>query len=38
MSYYQPFVPFKNGIPHHDTIDRVISRIDITQFKDSFSF
>lgn len=37
LDWLRKFVPFKNGIPRHDTIARVISRIDITQFQDAFS-
>ncbi len=28
LDWLRKFVPFKNGIPRHDTIARVISRID----------
>ncbi|WP_442961233.1 ISAs1 family transposase [Pseudoalteromonas sp. P80D2] len=37
LDWLRKFVPFKNNIPRHDTIARVISCIDITQFQDSFS-
>ena len=37
LDWLRKYVPLEQGIPRHDTIARVLSRIDMTQFQDSFS-
>ncbi|MGB6139532.1 ISAs1 family transposase [Pseudoalteromonas rhizosphaerae] len=37
LDWLRKYVPLEQGIPRHDTIARVMSRIDMTQFQDSFS-
>jgi predicted transposase YbfD/YdcC len=37
LSWLRKFIALSNGVPRHDTIARVISRIDMTQFQASFS-
>jgi len=37
LSWLRKFIALSNGVPRHDTIARVISRIDMTQFQACFS-
>lgn len=37
LSWLRKFVPLANGVPRHDTIARVVSRIDMAQFQACFS-
>jgi predicted transposase YbfD/YdcC len=37
LSWLRKFVPLLNGVPRHDTIARVVSRIDMAQFQACFS-
>ena len=36
LVWLRPFMPFENGIPSHDTVGRVFSRIDGEQFQAAF--
>ncbi|MBH0057558.1 transposase family protein [Pseudoalteromonas sp. SWXJZ94C] len=37
IDWLRKYVSLEQGIPRHDTIARVLSRIDMRQFQDSFS-
>ena len=37
LAWLRKFIALSNGVPRHDTIARVISRIDMTQFQACFS-
>ncbi len=37
LDWLRKYTPLEQGIPRHDTIARVMSRIDMTQFQESFS-
>lgn len=36
LGWLRQYLPFENGVPSHDTINRVISRIDYRSFEESF--
>ena len=36
ISFLKKYLPFKNGVPSHDTFSRVFSRLNPKQFKESF--
>jgi len=35
--WFKTFLNFSNGIPFHDTFERVFQRIDLTEFYEAFS-
>jgi len=38
LEWLRRYLPFENGVPSHDTVNRVISRIDYRAFEESFIY